>query len=83
MKKLMLILSIFGLFALVSCDNPDANTTTNSNPDTTQTNPSESSPSNTEEESKDDSTSGQTNNKDNEPTIPDYDDGIDWEGTID
>ncbi len=83
MKKLMLILSIFGLFALVSCDTPDTNTTANSNPSTTETNPSESSPSNTEEEPKDDSTSSRADDKITEPSLPDYDDGIDWEGTID
>ena len=83
MKKLMLILSIFGLFALVSCDTPDTNITANSNPSTTEPNPSDSTPSTIEEEPKDDSTSNQTSDKEPEATLPDYDDGIDWHGTID
>ena len=83
MKKIMLILLLFGLFVLVSCDTPDTNVTTNSNPSTTETNPSDSTPSNTEEETKDDSTSNQTDDKEPESTLPDYDDGIDWHGTID
>ena len=88
MRKIMLILAIFGLLVLSSCNTPDANATSDSTPNITDSNPtetnsSESSPSNTKEETKDDSTSNQTNSKEPETTLPDYDDGIDWHGTID
>ena len=90
MKKLIIILSIFGLFILVGCNTPDANinsdsvpNTTDSNPSETNTEPSESTPSTSEKESKGDSTSSQTNDKEPESTLPDYDDGKDWHGTID
>ena len=83
MKKIMLILSLFGLFVFTSCDTPDTNATTNSNPSTTETNPSDSAPSNTEEEPDDESSTNKTNDKDSDSTLPDYDDGGDWHGTID
>lgn len=88
MRKIMLMLSIVGLIVLSSCNIPDTNTTSDSNPTITDSNPteinsSESSPSNTKEETKDDSTSNQTNSKEPETTLSDYDDGIDWHGTID
>lgn len=90
MKKLMLILSIFGLLALSSCnkpgvdiDNEKVTNITTSNPITSKTEPRKTTSSNTETEPKDKSTSTKTNDKDIISTLPDYDDGIDWHGTID
>jgi len=83
MKKLMLIYIMFCFFMLASCNNPDTNTITDSNPSTTETNPSDSTPSNTEEEPDDESSTNKTNDKETDSTLPDYDDGGDWHGTID
>lgn len=88
MRKIMLILAIFGLMVLSSCNTPDTNAKSESTPDITDSNPtetnsSESSSSNTNEENIDNSTSNQTNSKEPETTLPDYDDGIDWHGTVD
>ena len=72
MKKILLILSIFGLFTLASCDDPDIYETTDSTK-TIET----SEEKETEKETVPEETTK------TEVDLPTYDDGGDWHGTID
>ena len=82
MKKIMIICSLLCLFLLASCNEPNNNTNTDSKPETTETNSDETSTSNTNEEQKDDSKE-ESNDSKTESSLPDYDDGHDWHGTVD
>ena len=78
MKKLIIFMTLFGLFILASCDKEPISDTTPSSNQTTESNQQ----TNETSESKEEDTTTSTEDNPSESTLPDYDDGGEWKGTI-
>lgn len=83
MKRFFIVLLMFGIFMLTSCNKPNTSTTnsnfiieTSSNPDTETTTKDTSTPSTASE------TSTTTTETSTSSPVGDYDDGEEWKGTI-
>ena len=88
MKKILLLISIIGIFCLAGCDTipaDDAKTESNST-ETTNNIETSNVNDNTNQQSNDEPSKTNENDtsesKDDETSLPDYEDDTEWKGTV-